>query len=343
MKSTDARSLSAEAQQALRQRVILALQTQQLRPAQAARLFGLHRGTVSRWWHAFMRHGPMALLSRPRGRTPRPLLAAVQEAHLVEVVADHPPDTVDVPWTLWTRAAVAAWVKRTWGVCRSPWVGGRWLATRNYTSQKAARRAYERNPATVQSWLEVDYPALVQKAHAEKAEIHWLDEAGLRSDCSVGRGYAPRGQTPVQRIPGRRFGVNYMASVASSGLLRFMVYSGRLSGALFILFLSRLLANRPGKIYVIVDRHPTHRGRLATAWARQHAERLQLVYLPAYSPELNPVEYLNNDVKANAQRKGRARTAKELARKVRSYLNAIQYEFAYVQAYFQAEPVQYAA
>jgi hypothetical protein len=74
MKPPDARSLSPEAQQALRQRVIHALQAQHLRPAQAARLFGLHRATVARWWKAFQRHGPEALLSQRRGRKPKPLL-----------------------------------------------------------------------------------------------------------------------------------------------------------------------------------------------------------------------------------------------------------------------------
>src|SRR5262249_54050033 len=160
---------------------------------------------------------------------------------------------------------------------------------------------------------------------AEGAEIHWLDESSLRSDSALGKGYAPRGCTPVRRIPGRRFGVNYLAALSRVGRLRFLVYGGKLSGTLLISFLTRLLARCTRKLYVILDSHPTHRGRQVTGWACGQQARLRLVYLPGYSPELNPVEYLNNDVKANTQRRARARDRRSLLKKVRSYLFSIQF------------------
>ena len=343
MSSTDARSLPATAQQALRQRVIAALEGQRLGVTAAARLFGLHRSTVSRWYSAYRRDGPDALLSRRRGRKPKAPLRPDQESHLLDVVRTRTPDQLDLAETLWTRAAVAAWAARELGVARSVWVWGRLLRRCGFTPQKAARRAYERNPDEVERWLQVEYPRLAQQAQSEGAEIHWLDEAGLRSDCSVGRGYAPRGRTPVRRIPGRRFAVNYIATVARSGLLRFLVFGGRLTAVVFITFLTRLLANRPTKVWVILDNHPTHRGRAVTQWAHQQGDRLRLVFLPGYSPELNPAEYLNNDVKANAQRRGRARTERSLLKKVRSYLFATQFRAEYVCAYFRAVAVRYAA
>jgi transposase len=119
MKSSDARSLSPQAQQALRQRVVHAMQDQRLRPAQAARLFGLHRATVGRWWKAFQRDGPNALLGRRRGRKPRSLLRPDQETRLLGIVRAHTPDQLGLPETLWTRAAVADWVTQQLGVCRS--------------------------------------------------------------------------------------------------------------------------------------------------------------------------------------------------------------------------------
>jgi transposase len=342
MRPPDARSLSAQAQQALRQRVVAAMQTQGLRPAQAARLFGLHRSTVGRWWQAFQRQGPDALLSRRRGRKPRPLLEPAQQERLLALVRTHTPDQLGLPQTLWTRSAVADWVEGELGVRRSVATWGRWLKARGYTPQKAARRAYERDDAAVQRWLEQEYPRLAQQAKAEGAEIHWLDEAGLRSDSALGKGYAPRGRTPVRRIPGRRFGVNYLAALTSAGLLRFLVYTGKLTGKVLVTFLTRLLANRPCKLYVILDSHPTHRGRHLTGWARGQ-ERLVLVYLPGYSPELNPAEYLNNDVKGNTLRRARARDQRSLLKKLRSYLFSVQFRPEFVRAYFRADPVKYAA
>ena len=342
MKPPDARSLPAPAQQALRQRVVATLQAQNLRPAQAARIFGLHRSTVGRWWRAFRRHGSDALLSRRRGRRPKPLLAADQRERLLGVVRVHTPDQLGLAHTLWTRAAVAAWATRQFAVARSASTWGRWLKVQGYTPQKAARRAYERDEAAVRRWLEDEYPCLARQARAEGAEIYWLDESGLRSDSSPGRGYAPRGHAPVRRIPGRRFGVNYLAALTSAGLLRFLAYAGKLTGAILVTFLTRLLANRSGKLYVILDNHPTHRGRHVTGWARGQ-ERLELVYLPGYSPEVNPAEYLNNDVKGNARREGRARDQRSLFKKVRSYLFSIQFRPESARGYFQANPVKYAA
>jgi transposase len=343
MEIPDARSLHPDAQQALRQRVVHAIESEGLSIAAAARTFGVHRSTASAWYNAYRRTGPPALQARPRGRRPKPLLTADQEARLLATLRDKTPDQLGLAETLWTREAVADWAARELGVERSRWVWGRWLKARGFTPQKPARRAYERDPAAVDRWLAEEYPRIELQAKAEAAEIHWLDEAGLRSDCQAGRSYAPRGRTPTVAVPGKRFGVNYVATVSNLGVLRFLVFAGRFTAAVLLVFLARLLACRPGKVYVILDGHPAHRSRKVRAWVEARADRIRLVYLPPYSPELNPAEYLNNDVKGNAQRSGRARDREELAGKVRGYLRATQRLAWLVRRYFRAEHVNYAA
>src|SRR5438067_195313 len=223
----DARTLSPDAQQALRQRVVRAIQQQGLSVSAAARAFGVHRATVSDWWNRSQRHGPDCLVARRRGPKPRPLLEPDQEARLLEVLTGHTPDQVGLAEALWTRDAVAAWPARELKVTRSRWVWGRWLKAKGCTPQRPARRAYDRDPRAVERWLAEEYPRIEAEAKAEGAEVHWLDEAGVRSDCQAGRGYAPRGQTPVRAVPGKRFGVNYIATVTNLGVLRFMVFAGR--------------------------------------------------------------------------------------------------------------------
>lgn len=339
MEIPDARSLSPEAQEALRERVVHAILTERMSITGAARAFGVHRGTASRWSSAYRRQGAPALAAKVRGRRPTALLDPQQEARLLEVLRANTPDQFGLPDTLWTREAVADWATEHLGVRRSRWVWGRWLRAKGFTPQRPARRAYERDPEAVERWLREEYPRIQAEAQAEGAEIHWLDEAGVRSDCPSGRGYAPRGQTPVQPLPGKRFGVNYIATVTNLGVLRFMVFTGRFTAAVLVVFLARLLAGRPGKVYVILDGHPSHRAKKVAA----RADRIRLVFLPPYSPELNPAEYLNNDVKGNAQRDGRAREKRELADKVRSYLWATQHVVSVVKGYFQAKHVSYAA
>lgn len=338
----DARTLPPEAQQALRQRVIQAVVAGRTL-SDVADAFGLCRQTVSRWWNAYQRHGPDALRSRRRGPPPRPLLTPQQHQRLWHVLTTQTPDQLGLGEALWTREAVADWAARELGVRRSRWVWGRWLKAQGFTPQKPARRAYEQDAAAVERWLAQEYPRLACEAAAEDAEIHWLDEAGLRSDCQAGRGYARRGQTPRQPVPGKRFGINYIATVSALGVLRFQVFRSRFTAAVLLVFLARLLASRPGKVYVILDGHPSHRAKKVQQWAASRAERVRLVYLPPYSPERNPAEYLNNDVKSNAQRYGRARNQEELAAKARAYLRGTQRMPQIVANYFQARHVQYAA
>ena len=195
----------------------------------------------------------------------------------------------------------------------------------------------------VQRWLAKDYPRIEAEAKKDGAEIHWLDEAGLRSDCQHGRGYAPKGQTPVQSVPGRRFSVNFLATLTNLGVMRFMVYTGRFTAAVLLVFLARLLASRTAKVYVILDGHPSHRSRKVKNWVAARSQRIRLVFLPPYSPELNPVEYLNNDVKGNSQRSGRARDRDQLQGKLRSYLRDTQCDRSVVRSCFQAKHVKYAA
>jgi transposase len=343
MEHRDARSLSPDAQRALRERVIRAVEHQGLSKAAAARAFGLNRSTVSGWWAAYRRDGPAALAGAPRGRKPKPLLAPDQEARLLAVLTAQAPDEVGLAETLWTREAVGDWAARALKVQRSRWVWGRWRRAKGFTPQKPARRASQRDPAAVERWLQEEYPRVEREAKAEGAEIHWLDEAGLRSDCQSGRSYAPRGKTPVVAVPGKRFGVNYIATVTNLGVLRFQVFSGRFTAAVLLVFLARLLAGRPGKVYVVLDGHPSHRAKKVAAWVAARSERIRLVFLPPYSPELNPAELLNNDVKANAQRAGRARDRKALSLKVRGDLRATQRMVGLVQRYFRGKHVRYAA
>ena len=343
MKIPDARSLSPEAQQALRERVLHAVGAEGLSIAAAARAFGVHRATASGWVNAYRRGGAAALAARPRGRRPRPLLTPGQHDRLWAVLTASTPDRVGLAESLWTREAVADWAARELGVRRSRWVWGRWLKAQGFTPQRPARRAYERDPAAVERWLAQEYPRVAREAAAEGAEVHWLDEAGLRSDCQAGRGYAPRGRTPVQPVPGQRFRVSYVATVSALGVLRFLVFTGRFTAAVLLTFLARLLASRPGKVYVVLDGHPVHRAGKVRQWAAARAGRIRLVFLPPYSPELNPAEYLNNDVKGNAQRSGRARDKAALQAKARAYLRATQRTPSIVRRYFRAKQVRYAA
>lgn len=343
MKPQDARSLSADALDALRERVVAAV-AGGMSQVEAARVFAVHRSAVNRWCRAAAAGGPDALKTRKRGRKPTAgPLAPAQEADLLDAIRTRHPDDLGLADALWTRDAVGEYAARRFGVRRSRWVWGRWLRRRGFTPQRPARRAYQQDPADLARWRAEVYPGIRAEAKRCGAEVHWLDETGVRTDCTAGTSYSPRGRTPMTRVSGRPARVNVISTLTNAGILRFGVFGGRFTAAVFLDFLRRLLRSTTGVVFLVLDGHPVHRSRKVAQWVAGNAARLRLFFLPPYCPELNPAEYLNHAVKDSVPRVRRARDGGELADQVRSYLRVVQHRRHLARRFFKAEPVCYAA
>jgi transposase len=341
----DARSLSAEAQEDLRRRVVAAVQGG-LSQSEAARVFQVARGTVNVWVGRVEREGTGALQAQKRGRPRQPRLAPHEAATTVRMILSGCPDQLSLPFALWTREAVQRLLARRFGVHVSVWTVGRYLRAWGLTPQKPVRRAYERNPAAVRKWLEQEYPAIRALAKRRKAPIHWLDEMGLRSDHQAGRSYGRRGETPVVWGTGLRFHCNMISAITNRGQLAFMVFRQRFTARVFVNFLTRLLRlmrKSRRKIFLIADSHPVHKARSVRRWLAEHAAHIEIFWLPPYSPELNPDELLNQDVKTNAVGRVRPADLREMMSNVRSYLRIAQRRPQVVKNYFRERHVQYAA
>jgi transposase len=346
MKRMDARRLSPDAQEDLRRRVVYAVLEDGMSAAQAARTFGVCRQSVASWIEQVESGGVKVLAARKRGPKPRLRMDAASEREVVRTIRNRCPDQLLLPFALWTREAVAALILRRTGRGISVWTAGRYLKHWNMTPQKPMRRAYERDPAAVTAWLAEQYPAIKMRAKAENALILWGDEMGLRSDDPIGRSYAPRGQTPVVSATGNRFGCNMISAISNLGQLWFMVFKGRLDARLFVQFLGRLLrATGERKVFFIVDSHPAHKASSVKSWIQEKPERsarLELFFLPGYSPELNPDECLNQDTK-QAMKKVRPRDQREMMGQVRSHLHRRKKQPAVIQRFFHEKHVRYAA
>lgn len=342
MSQQDTRRLSPEAQEALRVRVIHALRGG-MRKSHAATTFGVSRSSIDTWLAKVEQSDLRALKSKPRGRKKGSRLAGHQAATAVRLITDRCPDQLKLPFVLWTREAVCSLLERRFGLQVSVWTAGRYLAAWGLTPQKPLRRAYEQDPAAVKRWLKEEYPAIGAAAKHEQAEIHWGDQMGLRSDHQTGTSYGRRGKTPVIPATGQRFGCNMMSTLTNRGTLTFMVFKRRFTAAVCIQFLRRLIRQRKRKVFLILDRHPVHRSATVQRWIEQHADRLRLFFLPGYSPELNPDEYLNHDVKANAVGRTRPATQTQMIDLVRGYLRIKQARPPLIAAFFHYPDVQYAA
>jgi transposase len=314
--------------------------------AHAARVFGVHPNAVNRWIKRYRQGGWAGLAERRRGRRAgeQAALTKTQQQEVIALVRETTPDQLGLAGYLWTREAVGELIARRYGVRLARTTMGAYLRGWGFSPQKPQHRALEQNPAAVRRWLTTDYPAICAQARREGGVVLWLDEMGVRSDAAAGRSWAPVGQTPVIKRTGKRFRVNMVSAISNAGRLRFRLFTGSFTAAVFIDFLGRLLRDSGGrKVHLVVDGHPVHRAKLVSAWVGRHAERIELHFLPGYSPELNPVELLNQDVKANAAGRRRARSAAELARELRSYLRRRQRQPAVVARFFTHPHTCYAA
>lgn len=343
MKKQDIRFLSPIAQDALRERVIQSVRGG-MSQAEAARVFGVSRQSVNKWYGWWLKRGIRGLSSRPRGRPSSIQLLPWQAAVVVRLITDRCPDQLKLPFFLWTREAVRDLIEQRFGIRLSVWTVGRYLQRWGFTPQKPLRRAYERDARAVRNWLTKEYPAIKKQAKRESATVFWGDEMGMRSDHQAGTSYGRRGETPVILGTGQRFRCSMISAITNRGKLAFMLFGQKFKAPVFIEFMKRLVRhNRGRKVFFIVDEHPVHVASKVKKWVEGRKDQIRLFFLPGYSPDLNPDELLNQDVKTNAVGRKRPHNRVEMVRNVRSYLWSTQRRPQKVRAYFQHPKVQYAA
>ncbi|MDQ3608520.1 MAG: IS630 family transposase [Actinomycetota bacterium] len=340
----DARSLPQAAQEELRRRAV-ALVGEGRTQVEVSGLLGVTRQAVGNWMRAHRSGGDRALSVRRRGRRGgHTKLSEARQRRIAELVSGKNPDQLSLPGFLWTRALVRDLIANELGVELGEDTVGRYLRAWGFSPQKPMRRAYEQSDEAVRRWLEKRYPAIERQARKDRAEILWADEMGLRSDHSTGRSWAPVGRTPVTQGTGKRFKTNMIAAVSNTGTLRFRVFDERFTAPVFLDFLKRLIKDGKGrKVVLIVDGHPAHRARMVRDFIAANPQLIELHFLPGYSPELNPAEMLNCDVKANAVGRRRPLDLAQLKAAVRRYLRARQRRRWQVAKYFLERHVTYAA
>lgn len=345
MKKTDARKLSLENVELLRHQAIRLLK-QGRKQVEVANILGVRAATISLWNSLYKTGGKKSLKLQSPGpaKGTNGIISREQEKEIQRLIIDKTPDQLKLPFVLWDRKAIKELIYRRYGIVIAIRTIGDYLKRWNFSPQRPVKRAYEQQPKAVQQWLDEVYPAIQIKAKQENAEIHWGDETGFRNDHHYGRGYSPRGKTPEVRISVKRVGINMISSITNRGKLRFMVYRKSMNAQILIKFLSRLIkGNRGRKIILILDNLRVHHAYKVQDWLEGKEDQIEIFYLPSYSPELNPDEYLNNDLKQGVHSKTLFRNINSLKNGVISHMRMLQKTPQRVMNFFKHPKIVYAA
>ncbi len=310
---------------------------------QAADLYHLSKSGVDKIWTRYKQKGSRGLVSKKRGVQGGKKISGKQSAEVRQLVKDKLPEQLKLSFGLWTREAVQQLILEKYDIELSRWQVGRYLKSWGYTPQKPITKAFEQNPERVKAWLDKEYPAIKKRAVKENATIYFEDEVGMRSDHQAGKSYAPKGQTPVIKKTGQRFSLNMVSAISNKGHVEFMILDGTFNGGVFLEFLAQLIKYKQQKIFLVVDGHSAHKTKVVNAWLEENKSRIEIFFLPPYSPELNAQEYVNQDLKTNIIGKKRPINKAQMRNNVEEFMNKRKNDRSQVQRYFHVSHVQYAA
>ena len=344
MKEKDFRSVDSLTRQSIRKMAIKKIASG-VQKKVVADFYGVNQNTITNWVKKHKAKGNKGLVDCIRGvkSADKKLLNDSQEQAIQKMIIDVMPDQLKLDYALWTRRAVKELIERELGVKLAINTVGDYLRSWGFSPQKPKKSAYEQNPIAVQKWLEEEYPAIKEKAKREKATIHWGDETGVRNSNQHGRSYAPKGKTPVKKHMSKRFSINMISTVTNQGLIQFMIYKENMNADVFIRFLEQLIKYQENKTYLILDNLRVHHSKIVKRWAEEHSEKIELFYLPSYSPERNPDEYLNCDLKYGLSEKPAPKTIEKLKEILENHMNMLQKNTLRVKSYFKHRHIKYAA
>lgn len=343
MSIRNARKIRAE-ELSDRRRQAVALFESGMKRKDIAPIVGAHRNVVGQWIKSWQETGEQSFLvdqpGRPAGTGRK--LEDDQSQLIQDLVANNTPDHFGYPFLLWSREAIQTLILDKIGIDLPIRTLGTYLERWGFTAQKPKSRAYEQSDKAVQKWLNEDYPEIASRAKKEGAEIHWGDETGIRSDDVKGRSYAPKGKTPVIKLKGKRERLNMLSTVTNRGKLRFTLFSKAMNAEILITFLTRLIKQSDKKVFLILDNLPVHHCDIVKQFIKANIDDIEMFFLPSYSPELNPDEYLNSEFKKSVRKLPDTRKKGQLEKNVRSVLHQIQKQPERVIKCFHSPYVRYA-
>ena len=302
-----------------------------------AEITGFSTNTVYITIRKYKADGMKALKPQKRGikKGENRILSSEQEKAVIKMITEKNPDQLRLKCCLWTRNAVQELIKEQFGITMPIRTVGEYLKRWGFTVQRPMKQAMKQKPEQVQEWLKNTYPSIHKTAKEEGAEIFWGDETAVQNECNYARGYAPKGKTPVLKVQTVKMHINMISAISNRGKVHFMFSKDSINAEKLVDFMERLIKDAGHKIYLILDNLRAHHSKLATEWVAEHNEQIALFYLPPYSPEYNPDEYLNHDMKQSIGHREMVKDCDELQSRADEFMDELSSDPDHVKSYFE--------
>jgi transposase len=306
----------------VRLRAVRAVLEERLPVTVVAQAYGTDRTTVHRWLSRFHDHGGAdGLLRRPVSGRPRKL-AELNALRLRRIVLA-PASDFGYETDFWTTRRLIQVIEAEFSVSLSKQSVLRRLHEAGLTYQKPEREYFELSEEERAKWLRTEVPKIRRAVRKFKAILYFQDEANISLTALLGKTWAPRGETPKQKVTGKRGGVSAMSAITSQGRLIFRLHEKRITSDEVIDFLAQMLKHHARRhLVVVMDQAPPHVSKKTRDYITSQ-RRLHIFNLPKYSPDWNPDEKVWNHLKHQELKGHQARTKAELAKLANEKLDAI--------------------
>lgn len=256
-----------------------------------ASALGASHPAVSHWLASARRDGPQTLYARPHpGATPH---ITPNQKRLIPDFLWHGAEAYGFRGEVWTCPRVARVLAEEFGVSYSRSQVARILEALGWTPQLPITRAIQRDEAAIERWADQDWPRLKQRARKEGRTLVFVDESGFYLLPGRVRTYGPKGLTPVLYEWQTRDHLSVMGGLTLDGRIDTLVRQKALVGEDTVAFLDHLGREIGGPALVVWDGSPIHRRKLVGEFVEAvGVDNLGVESLPAYAPDLNPVEWL---------------------------------------------------
>lgn len=281
-----------------------------------------NRSTIHRWLQQFKKSKNLDNL-KPKSRSGRPKISTdkVKKSVLKDLLK--PASAFGFETDFWTCRRLIQHVLKKYKIKISQPSMWRLLRDASMSYQKPEKRYKEADPIEQKRWIEEELPKIQKLARKLNAILYFEDEATIQLAPIIGKTWAPKGQTPIQKVTGNRGSIAAISAISSDGRLIFNLMRGRIKSQEIINFLDQMLKHHPRRnIVVVMDQATTHVSKMTKEFIKNQ-KRMHVFYLPSRSPEMNPDEKIWNHLKNQELKSHKATNLKELEKVARSKLKSM--------------------